>query len=36
MGHLEMPAGKKIAVSLGVDFDAQSLWLGHSTCRRQP
>jgi peptidoglycan/xylan/chitin deacetylase (PgdA/CDA1 family) len=28
MGHLDLPAGKKIAVSLGVDFDAQSLWLG--------
>jgi peptidoglycan/xylan/chitin deacetylase (PgdA/CDA1 family) len=23
-----MPSGKKIAVNLGVDFDAQSLWLG--------
>ena len=28
MGHIQMPPGKKIAVSLGVDFDAQSLWLG--------
>ncbi len=28
MGHIEMPAGKRIAVNLGVDFDAQSLWLG--------
>ena len=28
MGHLELPPGKRIAVSLGVDFDAQSLWLG--------
>ncbi|MBY6059284.1 polysaccharide deacetylase family protein [Leisingera daeponensis] len=28
MGKLNLPAGKKIAVNLGVDFDAQSLWLG--------
>src|SRR3954454_22523724 len=28
MGQLELPAGKRIAVNLGVDFDAQSLWLG--------
>lgn len=28
MGHLQLPAGKKVAVNLGVDFDAQSLWLG--------
>jgi peptidoglycan/xylan/chitin deacetylase (PgdA/CDA1 family) len=28
MGHLQFPSGKKIAVNLGVDFDAQSLWLG--------
>jgi len=28
MGHLELPAGKKIAVNMGADFDAQSLWLG--------
>lgn len=28
MGHIQMPSGKKIAVNLGVDFDAQSLWLG--------
>lgn len=28
MGYLKLPAGKKIAVNLGVDFDAQSLWLG--------
>ena len=28
MGHLNLPEGKKIAVNLGVDFDAQSLWLG--------
>ena len=28
MGHLELPEGKKIAVNLGTDFDAQSLWLG--------
>jgi len=28
MGHIQLPAGKKIAVNLGVDFDAQSLWLG--------
>jgi peptidoglycan/xylan/chitin deacetylase (PgdA/CDA1 family) len=28
MGHIQMPEGKKVAVNLGVDFDAQSLWLG--------
>lgn len=28
MGHLQLPEGKRIAVNLGVDFDAQSLWLG--------
>jgi peptidoglycan/xylan/chitin deacetylase (PgdA/CDA1 family) len=28
MGHLQLPEGKKVAVNLGVDFDAQSLWLG--------
>lgn len=28
MGHIQLPAGKKVAVNLGVDFDAQSLWLG--------
>ncbi|MXP21779.1 polysaccharide deacetylase family protein [Gordonia sp. HNM0687] len=28
MGHLQLPPGKKIAVSLGTDFDAQCLWLG--------
>lgn len=28
MGHLQLPAGKKIAVNLGTDFDAQALWLG--------
>jgi peptidoglycan/xylan/chitin deacetylase (PgdA/CDA1 family) len=28
MGRLKLPEGKKIAVNLGVDFDAQSLWLG--------
>lgn len=28
MGTLQLPKGKKIAVNLGVDFDAQSLWLG--------
>jgi peptidoglycan-N-acetylglucosamine deacetylase len=28
MGHLRLPEGKRIAVNLGVDFDAQSLWLG--------
>jgi peptidoglycan-N-acetylglucosamine deacetylase len=28
MGQLKLPSGKKVAVSLGVDFDAQSLWLG--------
>lgn len=28
MGKLVLPEGKKIAVNLGIDFDAQSLWLG--------
>ena len=28
MGRLELPPGKRIAVNLGVDFDAQSIWLG--------
>jgi peptidoglycan-N-acetylglucosamine deacetylase len=28
MGQLKLPEGKRIAVNLGVDFDAQSLWLG--------
>ena len=28
MGQLQLPAGKRLAVNLGVDFDAQSLWLG--------
>jgi peptidoglycan-N-acetylglucosamine deacetylase len=28
MGKLNLPEGKTIAVNLGVDFDAQSLWLG--------
>jgi peptidoglycan-N-acetylglucosamine deacetylase len=28
MGQLQLPEGKTIAVNLGVDFDAQSLWLG--------
>lgn len=28
MGKLNLPAGKRIAVNLGIDFDAQSLWLG--------
>jgi peptidoglycan/xylan/chitin deacetylase (PgdA/CDA1 family) len=28
MGHLNLPPGKHVAVNLGVDFDAQSLWLG--------
>lgn len=28
MGRLRLPEGKRIAVNLGVDFDAQSLWLG--------
>ncbi len=28
MGRLRLPKGKRIAVNLGVDFDAQSLWLG--------
>jgi hypothetical protein len=33
MGHLSLPSGKKIAVNMGVDFDAQSLWLGASEKR---
>jgi peptidoglycan/xylan/chitin deacetylase (PgdA/CDA1 family) len=28
MGQLHLPEGKKIAVNLGTDFDAQALWLG--------
>ncbi|MDI5421427.1 polysaccharide deacetylase, partial [Salmonella enterica subsp. enterica serovar Kentucky] len=28
MGYLKLPEGKRIAVNLGVDVDAQSLWLG--------
>jgi peptidoglycan/xylan/chitin deacetylase (PgdA/CDA1 family) len=28
MGQLKLPEGKKIAVNLGTDFDAQSLWMG--------
>lgn len=28
MGQIRMPEGKKVAVNLGADFDAQSLWLG--------
>jgi peptidoglycan/xylan/chitin deacetylase (PgdA/CDA1 family) len=28
MGKVRLPKGKKVAVNLGVDFDAQSLWLG--------
>jgi peptidoglycan/xylan/chitin deacetylase (PgdA/CDA1 family) len=28
MGQLRLPAGKRIAVNMGADFDAQSLWLG--------
>jgi peptidoglycan-N-acetylglucosamine deacetylase len=28
MGHVQLPPGKKIAVNLGTDFDAQCLWLG--------
>ncbi|HEY1366839.1 MAG TPA: polysaccharide deacetylase family protein, partial [Gaiellaceae bacterium] len=28
MGQLKLPPGKRLAVNLGVDFDAQSLWLG--------
>ena len=28
MGRLDLPPGKRIAVNLGVDFDAQSIWLG--------
>jgi peptidoglycan/xylan/chitin deacetylase (PgdA/CDA1 family) len=28
MGKVIMPPGKKMAVNLGVDFDAQSIWLG--------
>ncbi|HFY7501305.1 TPA: hypothetical protein ACIIGK_004592, partial [Salmonella enterica subsp. enterica serovar Typhimurium] len=27
MGYLKLPEGKRIAVNLGVDVDAQSLWL---------
>ncbi len=26
-GKIKIPAGKKIAVNLGCDFDAQSLWI---------
>ena len=26
-GKVKIPAGKKIAVNLGCDFDAQSLWI---------
>lgn len=28
MGKVTLPPGKKIAVNLGVDFDAQCIWLG--------
>jgi peptidoglycan/xylan/chitin deacetylase (PgdA/CDA1 family) len=28
MGKIALPEGKKIAVNLGVDFDAQCIWLG--------
>jgi peptidoglycan/xylan/chitin deacetylase (PgdA/CDA1 family) len=28
MGTLRLPEGKKLAVNLGTDFDAQSIWLG--------
>lgn len=28
MGHLQLPEGKRKAVNLGTDFDAQSLWMG--------
>lgn len=28
MGKLNLPQGKKIAVNLGVDVDAQSIWMG--------
>ena len=28
MGRLRLPPGKKVAVNMGVDWDAQSLWLG--------
>lgn len=28
MGHLQLPEGKKIAVNVGTDFDAQAIWLG--------
>lgn len=28
MGHVQLPQGKRIAVDLGTDFDAQCLWLG--------
>jgi hypothetical protein len=28
MGRVRMPDGKRIAVNLGADFDAQAIWLG--------
>lgn len=28
MGRLKLPPGKKVAVNMGADWDAQSLWLG--------
>lgn len=28
MGTLRLPEGKRLAVNLGTDFDAQSIWLG--------
>lgn len=36
MGYLKLPEGKRIAVNLGVDVDAQSLWLGIYIDRRHP
>lgn len=36
MGYLKLPEGKRIAVNLGVDVDAQSLWLADLIDRRHP
>ena len=27
-GKVKIPAGKKIAVNIGCDFDAQAIWIG--------
>ena len=27
-GKVTIPAGKKIAVNIGCDFDAQAIWIG--------